>query len=71
MKENFLNDEYWKGKGQEYFMNCYLIYEGKFINGKRNGKGKTFRQNELEFEGEFLNGQEWNGKKYDENGNME
>ena len=52
-------------------MNCYLIYEGEFINGKRNGKGKTFRQNELEFEGEFLNGQEWNGKKYDENGNIE
>ena len=52
-------------------MNFYLIYKGEYLNEKRNGKGKKFRQNELEFEGEFLNGQEWNGKKYDENGNIE
>ena len=59
MEGEFLDGEYWKEKGQKYFMNCYLIYEGEFINGKRNGKGKTFRQDELlEFEYEFLNGKE-------------
>ena len=45
---------YWKGK---------LIFEGEFLNGQRNGKGKAYDSSgELYFEGEYLKGQEWNGK---------
>ena len=28
------------GKGKEYNYNDSLIYEGEYLNGKRNGKGK-------------------------------
>ena len=39
-----------------------LIFEGRYLNGKRNGKGKEFYQNGLiKFEGEYLNGKR-NGK---------
>ena len=60
-----------KGFVKEFNREGDLLYEGEYINGKRNGKGKTFMQDDLVFEGEFLDGQEWNGKKYDENGNIE
>ena len=34
-----------------------LIYEGKYLNGKRNGKGKEYNEyGTLEFEGYHLNG---------------
>ena len=34
-----------------------LIYEGEFLNGKRNGLGIEYNDNgELVFEGEYLNG---------------
>ena len=34
-----------------------MKFEGEYINGKRNGKGKEYDENgELMFEGEFLNG---------------
>ena len=34
-----------------------LIYEGDYLNGKRNGKGKQYHWNgELEYEGDYLNG---------------
>ena len=33
-----------------------LIFEGDYINGKRNGKGKEYNYyDKLEFEGEYLN----------------
>ena len=33
-----------------------MIFEGEYINGKRNGKGKEYDSNgNLEFEGEFIN----------------
>ena len=44
-----------------------LIFEGEFINGEKNGKGKEFNyvmDNKLKYEGEFLNGKKWNGKFY-------
>ena len=42
--------------------NC-LIYEGEFLNGKRNGYGKEYDTiKQLIFEGIFLNGKQWNGK---------
>ena len=39
------------------------MFEGEYLNGKRNGKGKEYNDNgELIFEGEYLNGKRWNGK---------
>ena len=43
------------------------------MNGKRNGKGKEYYKNgELIFEGEYLNGKRWNGKgkEYDNKGRV-
>ena len=41
-----------------------LIYEGEYLNEKRNGKGKEYiNKNELIFEGEFFNDKRWNGNK--------
>ena len=47
-----------------------LIFEGEYLNGKRNGKGKEYfgKINKLRFEGECLNDKKWNGKGYDWNG---
>ena len=46
-----------------------LIYEGEYLNGKRNGKGKEYDDNgNLIFEGEYLNGKRnGKGKEYDYN----
>ena len=38
------------------------MYEGEYLGGKRNGKGKEFRYDQLIFEGEYLNDEKWNGK---------
>ena len=50
-------------KGKEFDRyNNNVIYEGEYLNGKRNGKGKEFNENgELIYEGEYLNGKK-NGK---------
>ena len=57
------------GKGKEYYFG--FIYIGEFKNGKKNGKGKVFDYTgNLFFEGEYLNGKRWNGKIYDEDGNL-
>ena len=53
---------------KEYNYNGQLEFEGEYINGERNGKGKEYNYNgKLEFEGEYLNG-ERNGKEYNYNG---
>ena len=51
------------GKGREYILNSNkLIFEGEYLNWKRNGKGKEYDyEGKLEFEGEYLNGKR-NGK---------
>ena len=42
-------------KGKEYYYDK-LIYEGEYLNGERNGKGKEYDYDDaLEFEGEYLN----------------
>ena len=55
-----------KEKIREY--NCYnnkLIFEGEYLNGKRNGKGKEYdNKGNLIFEGEYLNGKRSIGKYY-------
>ena len=62
------------GKGKEYDLNSNkLIFEGEYLNGKRNGKGKEYYlyNDNIKFEGEYLNGKRWNGKGYNEDGNIE
>ena len=40
-----------------------LIYEGDYLNGKANGKGKEYnKEGKLIFEGEYSNGKK-NGRK--------
>ena len=56
-----------KNFGKEYLgENGNLLYEGEYINGKRNGKGKEYNSEEqLEYEGDFKNGKkEGIGKAY-------
>ena len=52
------------GKGflKEYNDDIELEFEGEYLNGERNGKGKVYLKGELIFEGEYLNGVRWNGK---------
>ncbi len=62
-----------KEKGKEYDRyNDRLIYEGEYLNGKRNGKGKEYDQNYydiLRYEGEYLNGiKNGKGKMFYNNG---
>ena len=48
------------------------MFEGEYLNSKRNGKGKNFFKNgNIYFEGEYLNGKRWNGKIYNYKGNEE
>ena len=42
-----------------------LKFEGEYLNGERNGKGKEYyHEGKLRFDGEYLNGKRWNGKFY-------
>ena len=42
-----------------------LKFEGEYLNGKRNGKGKEYDVlGKVKFEGEYINGKRWKGKKY-------
>ena len=49
-----------------------LLFEGEYLNGERNGKGKEYYWiGGLVFEGEYLNGERnGKGKEYDMNGNL-
>ena len=60
-----------KTKGKEYDGHSDdLIFEGEFLNGERNGKGKEYYYNgNIIFEGEYLNGKRnGKGKEYYYNG---
>jgi len=55
------------GKVKEYSgWRSRLIFEGEYLNGKRNGKGKEYTlKGILKFEGEYLNGKRHGkGKEY-------
>ena len=55
------------GKGFECIIDTnIIIFEGEYLNGKRNGKGKEYYKNrKLKFEGEYLNGKRHGkGKEY-------
>ena len=44
-------------RGREYDgFDDKLLYEGEYLHGERNGKGKEYYGGRLEFEGEYLNG---------------
>ena len=57
------------GKVREYSKFGVLIFDGEYLNGKKNGKGKQFNRfnGNLVFEGEYLNGKQWTGKGNDKN----
>ena len=58
-----------KGKGKEYEYDGSLVFEGEYLNAKRNGKGKEYDNGRLVFEGEYLNGKKnGHGKEYNKNG---
>ena len=60
-------------KGREYILNTKrMIFEGEYLNGKRNGKGKEYYDDgKLKFEGEYLNGERnGKGKEYDRDGEL-
>ena len=45
-----------KNKGKEYnFKDDKLLFEGEYLNGKRNEKGKEFIYDKLLFDGEIFN----------------
>ena len=51
----------------EYSDNGALIFEGEYLNGIKNGKGKQYDGfGNLLFEGEYLDGKRWNGKGKDD-----
>ena len=61
------------GKGAEYYDNGNIKYEGEYLKGKKNGRGKEFNydNSKLKFEGEYLNGEKNGmGKEYYYNGNI-
>ena len=52
---------------KENRINITIKFDGEYLNGKRNGKGKEYNEyGELIFEGEYLNDQRnGKGKEYD------
>ena len=52
-------------------MSGKLVFEGEYLNGRRNGKIKEYNMfGKLLFDGEYKNGLIWNGKGYDGNNNI-
>ena len=53
----------WTGRGKEFKRNK-LIYEGEYLNGIRDGKGKEYNEysGDLIFEGEYKDGKKWRGE---------
>ena len=49
-----------------------LAFEGEYLNGKKNGKGKEFYNNGgIKFEGEYKNGERNGfGKEYNRDGSI-
>ena len=74
------------GKGKiKIYDEDRLIFEGEYLNGEINGKGKDYFHygyydrddgrmiyygKIIIFEGEYLDGKRWNGKGYDKDGNI-
>jgi antitoxin component YwqK of YwqJK toxin-antitoxin module len=56
----------------EYHKNGEIKFEGEYLKGKRNGRGREYNKNvSLIYEGEFVNGiRNGGGKEYDVYGNL-
>ena len=66
-KENVYNLKNGKGFVKEYdTYSFHLIFEGEYVNGVRNGKGKEYYNDKVIFEGEYINGEKWNGISYND-----
>ena len=53
------------GKVKEYDNYGKLEFEGEYLDGKRNGKGKEYSLGQLTFDGEYLKGRKTGkGKEY-------
>ena len=53
------------GQAKEYDKKDRLIFEGEYLNWKRNGYGKEYKKEKLLFEGEFSKGERsGKGKEY-------
>ena len=62
-----------EGYIKEYSIYGNIIFEGIYVNGEKNGKGKeyNFITPVLQFEGEYLNGKRYGkGKEYDYKSNL-
>ena len=57
------------GKGKEYNDKCDLIFEGEYLY-EHKLKGKEYINGRLEFIDKYLFDKKWNGKGYDERGNI-
>ena len=49
---------------KKYNINWNLIFSGEVLKEKRNANGKKYRNNQLIFEGIYLNNQKKRGKVY-------
>ena len=56
LSERYIIFENDKRKGKEYLtFNDQLIFEGEYLNGKKNGKGKEYNiSGKLIYDGEYL-----------------
>ena len=52
------------GQWKEYNKDGDLIFEGEYINGSKNGKGKEYKKGKLYFEGDYLYSYKLKGKEY-------
>ena len=64
----YLNDER-NGYGKEYDSNHNVIFKGEYFKGHKK-EGKEFINGRLEFEGKYLFDKKFDGKGFDENGNV-
>ena len=46
-------------------------YVGEIENGKPNGQGTMIFENGYKYEGEWKNGEEWKGTRYDKDGDID
>ena len=72
---NFLINELEENKEiKEEDFDEFSTYEGEYLYGKKNGRGKIYYKKcdkrKIQFEGEFLNGNMWKGKIYNPNGDL-
>ena len=68
---NFSEIKNGNGNIKVYNEDSILIFEGEYLNGKKNCKGKEYYINEeFMFKGEYKNDKNQNGKGYDDLNNV-